>query len=169
MVVAEHYPLDIDFLNDEIAGLLLDLGVGKVEGVAYDTAWCGRLHAYYPGLGFDACLEWLRENQHEDGSWGASFVHHHDRFISTLAAVVALQEAGNDPKDSERIRRGERALWHHVGKLQDDDSDTVGFPILSAALAEDALGLGLDVPLADARFAVEYRKRVAALISEFAT
>ena len=164
MVVAEHIPLDLDFLNDEVTRLLLDLGVGKVEGVAYDTAWCGRLHARYPTLGFDACLQWLRENQHEDGSWGATFVHHHDRFVSTFAAVVALREAGNDPHDSERIKRGERALWHHVGKLQQDDNDTIGFPIIALSLAEDAMSLGLDVPLPSIRYAEAYRRKVDALL-----
>ena len=164
MVVAEFVPFDLDLLNDEIAKLLLDLGVGKVEGVAYDTAWCGRLHARYPNLGFDSCLQWLRENQYEDGSWGAEFVHHHDRLISTFAAVVALREAGDDPKDPERIKRGERALWHHVGKLQQDDNDTIGFPIIAQSLAEDAMSLGLDVPLPSIRYAEAYRRKVDALL-----
>lgn len=164
MAIAEHNPLDLAFLNDEIAKLLSELGSGKVEGVAYDTAWCGRLHARYPNLGFDACLEWLRENQYEDGSWGAGVVHHHDRFISTLAAIVALREAGKDPRDQGRIKRGERALWQHVGKLRQDDSDTIGFPIIALSLAEDAMSLGLDVPLPSIRYAEAYRKKVDALL-----
>lgn len=168
MSIAERHPraIELDILKHEIDTLLPQLGEGKVLGVAYDTAWVARLAPRFPQAGFDACLEWLRENQHEDGSWGAPLLHYHDRFISTLAAVVALREAGRDPKDAQRVKQGEHALWQIVGRLGRDDSDTVGFPILSAALAEDALRLGLDVPLPPLRFAEPYRKKVNALLNQ---
>ncbi|MBE0691269.1 MAG: hypothetical protein IH587_14210, partial [Anaerolineae bacterium] len=164
MAVVRAVADDIDILNMEISKLLSELGTGKVEGVAYDTAWVARLAPRYPGYGFEESLEWLRWNQHADGTWGAPLVHYHDRFVSTLAAIVALREAGQDAGDDQRIKRGETALWQLVGKLGRDDSDTVGFPIISTALAEDALELGLDVPLPPLRHAEPYKNKVASLL-----
>ncbi|WP_119070958.1 prenyltransferase/squalene oxidase repeat-containing protein [Aggregatilinea lenta] len=153
-----------EVINHEIDCLLAELAEGRVEGVAYDTAWIARLGLRYPGNGFESALEWLRRNQYEDGSWGGPLVQYHDRFISTLAAIVALREAGADPRDERRVRRGESILWKIMGRLGRDDSDTIGFPILSASLATEATALGLDVPMPPMRFASAYRKKVQALL-----
>jgi halimadienyl-diphosphate synthase len=155
-----------ELIATQVEGIIDSLGQGRVDGVAYDTAWVARLAPRYPGYGFENCLDWLRRNQHKDGTWGAPLVHYHDRFISTLAAIVALREAGNGKRDERRVKRGEQALWHLVGKLNRDDSDTIGFPILSAALARDAEDLGLDVPTPPTRFAMAYNKKVDALIDQ---
>jgi len=155
-----------DLIAHEIQAVLDALGTGRVAGVAYDTAWVARLTPHYPGHDFEHSLEWLRRNQYEDGTWGAPLIHYHDRFISTLAAIVALQEVGRDSRDKRRIKRGEDALWKLVGKLGRDDSDTVGFPVLAAALTEEATALGLEVPLPPIRFAEPYRKKVKALLSQ---
>lgn len=154
----------IDTLKSAIRDLISQLGDGKVRGVAYDTAWVARLAPRFPGYGFDGALEWLRRNQYQDGTWGGPLVQYHDRFVSTLAAIVALREAGRDPRDERRVKRGENALWKIVGRLGRDDSDTIGFPIISAALARDAARLGLDVPLPPIRFADAYRQKVRALL-----
>jgi len=158
--------IDRDFLESEIQKLLENLGTGKVNGVAYDTAWVSRLAPRYPGYGFENTLEWLRRNQYDDGTWGAPLVHYHDRFISTLAAIVALREVGDGNRDERRVQRGEQALWRLVGKLGRDDSDTIGFPILTASLAQDAVELRLDVPKPPIRFAVKYKKKVEDLLEQ---
>jgi hypothetical protein len=155
-----------DDLQTQIQDTLQELGTGRVGGVAYDTAWVSRLSAHYPNQGFEESLEWLRRNQYEDGTWGAPLLHYHDRFISTLAAIVALREVGREVRDQRRIKRGEDALWKLVGRLGRDDSDTVGFPILSTSLAEEAGALGLDVPQAPVRFAEPYKKKVTALLNQ---
>ncbi len=152
-------------LVTEIRTLLTQLGIGRTDGVAYDTAWVARLSERYPhNSRFENALTWLRQNQYQDGTWGAPLLQYHDRFISTLAAIVALREAGRDPRDARRVQRGEDALWRLVGRLAADDSDTVGFPVLSVALAEEALALGLDVPRPPIRFAEPYRRKVKALL-----
>lgn len=163
---ATHLIGERDLLAQEISHLLRELGAGRTSGVAYDTAWVARLAPRYPSYGFDRALDWLRRSQYPDGTWGAPLLHYHDRFISTLAAIVALREVGDDPRDPRRVKRGEDALWKLVGKLGRDDSDTVGFPILSAALAEEATRLGLEVPLPPVRFAASYQKKVKALLSQ---
>ena len=156
----------LDRIEFEIENLLRELGKGQVDGVAYDTAWVARLAPHYPNSGFDKCIDWLRQHQHEDGTWGAPLIQYHDRFISTLAAIVALREVGDGKRDERRVKRGEQALWHLVGKLNRDDSDTIGFPILTASLVRDAEELGLDVPKPPIRFAKAYNKKVDLLLAQ---
>ncbi len=153
-------------METDIVALLGTLGRGKVPSSAYDTAWVGRLSKYYPGRGFEASLEWLRRNQYDDGTWGAPLLHYHDRFASTLASIVALREAGKGSRDERRIKRGEAALWKLVSRLGRDDSDTVGFPIISASLAEDAQSVGLDTPRPPIRYAAAYMKKVQKLLEQ---
>lgn len=157
---------DGDIITREIQKIVSNLGVGTVGGVAYDTAWTARLAPHYPHEDFDASLEWLRRHQHRDGSWGAPLVQYHDRFISTLIAIIALRENGRELRDERRIKAGEKALWRLVGKLGRDDSDTIGFPLLSAALAEEATALGLDVPLPPARYARKYWGKVRYMLDQ---
>ena len=155
-----------EVLAQEIEQLLQSMGSGPVSATAYDTAWVARLAAHYPQSGFDASLEWLRRSQSIDGTWGAPLVQYHDRYVSTLAAIVALQEAGRDVRDQRRVKRGADALWRLIGKLGQDDADTVGFPVVSTALTQDAIALGLDVPQPPIRFAVPYQRKVNALLAQ---
>lgn len=154
----------LTLLATEVRAILRDLGKGRTDGVAYDTAWVARLARSYSAPIFADAMTWLRQNQYDDGTWGAPMVQYHDRFISTLAAIVTLREGGRDQRDARRVQRGEDALWRVVGRLGMDDSDTVGFPVLSVALADEALALGLDVPRPPIRFAEPYRRKVRALL-----
>lgn len=157
---------EISILNHELQMLCSNLNGGRVRGVAYDTAWLARLSAHYPQSGFEASVEWLRRHQYEDGTWGSHVLQYHDRFISTLAAIVALRELRQDKRDERRVQRGEDALWKLVGGLGRDDSDTIGFPILAASLADEATVLGLDVPRPPIRFYQPYKKKVQALFNQ---
>ncbi len=166
-MVKSDYPVyEQARLGNEIRALVTNLGKGNTTSVAYDTAWVARLAHRYPGRGFERALDWLRHNQNEDGSWGAPLLHYHDRFISTLAAIVALREANDMLRDERRVKRGEAVLWSLVSRLGRDDSDTVGFPVVSASLAEDATALGLDVPRPSIRYAAGYQKKVKALLAQ---
>lgn len=114
--------------------------------VAYDTAWVARLIPYISNGNFDSALHWLRTHQHEDGSWGGEITHYHDRIVSTLAALLALQTAGSGYEDELRIRAGEKYLWSENARIAHDAHDTIGFPVLAIALVKEAEQLGLDVP-----------------------
>lgn len=153
-------------LQEDIRSLLENVGHGSVNAVAYDTAWAARLEQRYPGSGFEDSIEWLRRHQHADGTWGAPTLHHHDRFVSTLAAAVALRELGRGVHDERRVQRAEAALWKLATHLGRDDSDTVGFPIISDSLAQDAIELGMDVPQPHARYAASYKKKVNLLLAQ---
>lgn len=165
MISSELTTLRQATLENEIDAFLAQLGDGRVRGVAYDTAWVARLAPRYNDPQIAGALEWLRRNQYEDGTWGGRLVQYHDRFISTLAAIVALREVQADPRDERRVQRGEQALWKIVGRLGRDDSDTIGFPILSAALASEAASLGLDVPSPPIRYADAYHRKVEKLLN----
>src|SRR5260221_8929098 len=135
-------------LEEETEKLLYQLGEGvrEMDSVAYDTAWVARLTTHYPEYGFEATLPWLRDHQQSDGSWGGGIAHYHDRISSTMAAIIALKEVGNDRQDKKRITKGEAYLWREYGRLAHDANDTGGFPIVIASLLTEALQLGLDVP-----------------------
>ena len=88
MITQKQYVWEATDLNDyeivnAIDELLNALGEGRIDSVAYDTAWIARLNERFPGQGFGQALDWLRKNQHPDGSWGGTFLHYHDRIICT--------------------------------------------------------------------------------------
>jgi halimadienyl-diphosphate synthase len=153
-------------LNIELIQLLHNLGHGRTDGVAYDTAWVARLTEHYSHKPILDSLNWIRHHQHIDGTWGAPIFHAHDRYLSTLAAIVALKTVGNESRDLRRIKRGETALWRIVGKILHDDHDTIGFPVLASRLTEEARELGLDVPEPTIRYAGAYNKRVEKMLSQ---
>jgi halimadienyl-diphosphate synthase len=154
-----------EILNIELNQILKKLGRGRTDGVAYDTAWVARLGQRYSDEPFAAALNWLRHHQYTDGTWGAPVPHYHDRYISTLAAIVTLKAAGRESRDFRRVKRGENALWRIVGKVVHDDHDSIGFPLLSIKLAEEARALGLDVPQPPVRFAAAYNKKVEKILA----
>src|SRR5258708_3415207 len=166
MISLQESEAELSALREHIRTLLPLLGGGKVDSVAYDTGWVARLPSAYFAPGVEKSLEWLRRHQHEDGSWGADILHYHDHFISTLSAVVALRQAGHDEQDEYRIQRGVDALWHYFSCLDQDDSDTVGFPTLSVSLMGEAQQLGLEVPKAPIRYAAGYEKKIIALLGQ---
>ncbi len=111
----------------------------------YDIAWLARLPsnggAHWPDL-----LDWLLENQHQDGSWGSEILYYHDRIICTLAAILALHANGHTPQARQAIKRAERYLWHHLHFLPRDPFELVGFELVAPTLLAEAYAAGLDVP-----------------------
>lgn len=135
-------------IDQTIRDLLGQLGKGKTNSVPYDTGWAARLERQFPGNRFNQSLDWLRRHQHSDGSWGSDLLHYHDRYVSTLSAVVALQEHQGSFADGQRIERGVRYLWDILGRLQTDAMDTIAFPLLAMTLEQEARSIGLNVPSA---------------------
>ncbi len=121
-------------------------GVSQVSASAYDTAWLARLSARFPE--FEKAVDWLRQNQHTDGSWGAQVLFYHDRIIATLTAIWALDEVGTRPTDRERIKAGVRFIQRNADNLHRDYHDTVGAPMLLPFLAEQVRRRGYQVPKA---------------------
>lgn len=117
----------------------------------YDTAWMARVvdpdtnESRWPHL-----LNWLLENQHEDGSWGAAVPYYHDRILCTLIAIMALHERMPAFDDAEAmqtaIRHGEQYLWNHLHMLVNDPFELVGFELVFPTLLAEAREMGLHVP-----------------------
>ncbi|KAK9939820.1 hypothetical protein M0R45_016504 [Rubus argutus] len=79
---------------DSIKSMLSSMEDGEISISAYDTAWVALVEDVN-GTGFPqfpSSLEWIANNQLEDGSWGYKEIFSvHDRIISTLACVIALK------------------------------------------------------------------------------
>ena len=76
-------------LENDARQLLNELDHTAISNTVYDTAWVARVPE---GNGssapaFPEALEWLRQNQYPDGSWGAPINYYHDQIISTLSAM----------------------------------------------------------------------------------
>ena len=133
---------------------------------AYDTAWVARLAALGESMADDA-LNWLRENQLPDGGWGAlQPYYHHDRLVSTLAAVATLNEMG-DSSDQRRIQLAKGAVIRALAGLGADPAgETIGFELIMPPLLENARfnGKGVQDKLPDLTYLDEIRQRKLAAL-----
>lgn len=138
-------------LIPKIKMLLGSLGKDRstAQSVAYDTAWMARLSEKYASRSqFYSALNWLRKNQHLDGSWGGEIFHYHDRTVSTLAVLIALKQCGELHRDRKLIEKGEAFLWNQVGRLPAPTIETSEFPFLLFSLTAEAYEQDLDIPQA---------------------
>jgi halimadienyl-diphosphate synthase len=133
------------------------IGVGRsglMKPTAYDTAWLARIPAEHDFSvpAFPEALDWLRQNQNEDGSWGAEIEYVHDRVISTLATILALAKWSNDGQDKYAIEEGLRYIWEkadadgHIGQLE-QEFETIGFEVILPTLLKECQALGFAPPL----------------------
>lgn len=105
-----HFLLSTTIQNfEERRGRIAELFHNKELSVStYDTAWVAMVPSptsitepCFPG-----CLNWLLENQCQDGSWARPHHHHllkKDILSSTLACILALKKWG---VGEEQINRG---------------------------------------------------------------
>lgn len=133
-------------ITTELHQIFSALGKGRVNSVAYDTAWIARLSTVNGGSHFKGALPWLRSHQHADGSWGGDILYYHDRFICTISALIALSVNGDKAQDADRMRKAENFLWRDHVRLHQDTHETIGFPVLAVSLIEEARLLGIEVP-----------------------
>ncbi|MEU2451100.1 prenyltransferase/squalene oxidase repeat-containing protein [Streptomyces sp. NPDC012765] len=122
--------------------LVRELGSRPVEAMAYATAWAARLAHPSGEPVFPAAFQWLRDHQHPDGSWGGTIARPHDRLVSTLAAVLALQDAPH-PWAPAALHAGVAYVQRHRGGWRDAEGETVGFELVAAQLTAQAAARGL--------------------------
>ena len=128
--------------TEEIKALIEDLGSSLIYSSAYDTSWVAQLSQLDEPMG-ERALEWLREHQLPDGSWGNELVSYgHDRVICTLASMVTLARCGKD-SDKKYVERARVGLDVAMNKLVTDIAGaTVGFEMLVPDLLDTAYALG---------------------------
>jgi halimadienyl-diphosphate synthase len=136
--------------HERVENLLNEIGIGRsglMLPTAYDTAWLARVPAEHDPSqpAFPEALDWLRQNQRPDGSWGGEIEYLHDRVISTLATVLALAVWSEDGKDKYSIERGLGYIWKKAGQL-DREHETIGFEVIAPTFIDQCRGLGLALP-----------------------
>lgn len=135
-------------LKEAISDILEELGQGLSDPVPYDTAWAARVpqadNIECPA--FPLSLQWLRDHQLENGSWGTiKPFSPHSSTLNTLAAIIALAQ-WNNPQDKIRIERGVKVLWDLVNYLPLEKHEGVGFELILPALQNEARKHGLAIP-----------------------
>ncbi|MGQ9599363.1 MAG: type B diterpene cyclase [Anaerolineae bacterium] len=151
-------------LQTSIRHLLEEVGPGqRITRSAYDTAWLARLAELGNPLGEQA-LDWLRNHQLADGSWGAAeLCYCHDRLICTLAAMAALAWQ-RDERDTSRLRRAQFALEAMTQGLRSDPAgETIGFEMILPALLAEGKQLGIFSPQLNGELNRFYQYREAKL------
>lgn len=134
---------------EDFSEILKKLGTGThLSNTPYDTAWIARLKEIEPSMS-NSALEWVCENQLEDGSWGADKpMYYHDRVICTLSSMIALTYRGRRQQDKLRIQKGLAALEAITagatqGLKADLNGSTVGFEMIAPTLVAEAERIGI--------------------------
>jgi hypothetical protein len=125
-------------LIKEAKDLLNNLGDGDISPSAYDTAWVARIPDKEDPTKpmFPQCLQWVKDNQLADGSWGAPNVeYYHDRIICTLSCLIALKTWTDS---IENIRKGEDYINKNLDNLQKDPRSTHGFELVFTSMVHTA-------------------------------
>ncbi|PRQ26098.1 putative ent-copalyl diphosphate synthase [Rosa chinensis] len=128
--------------------MLSSMEDGEISISAYDTAWVALVEDVNGTCSphFPSSLEWIANNQLEDGSWGYKDVFSaHDRIISTLACVVALKSWSLHP---DKCDKGMRFFRENLDKIEDENSEhmPIGFEVAFPSVLEIARSLNLEVP-----------------------
>nr|UPQ49781.1 levopimaradiene synthase [Phylloglossum drummondii] len=143
--------VDEDEINDlieEVRGMFRTMGDGATAASAYDTAWVARVPSL-DGRGspqFPLTLQWIVDNQLEDGSWGEKELFlAYDRVFNTLACVLALQTWN---VGEESITKGLDFMRRCVNMMKDEAGAHMpsGFEICFISMLEEAKQMGLDLP-----------------------
>ena len=136
----------------QIENLLPVIGTGILSPDPYNTAIC----AWIPRLDnelkpqFPECLEWLRNRQLSDGSWGTDKpIYSYGNILSTLASIIALKKWNQNIADIKLIEDGERSLFKLVNKLFDETYESIGFELILPMLLKEAEVHKLNIPYSE--------------------
>ncbi|KAM7461961.1 hypothetical protein LguiA_030082 [Lonicera macranthoides] len=97
---------------------------------------------------FPSCVDWIKENQKVDGSWGLNPSHPslvQDSLSSTLACVLALQKWN---VGEQLVQKGLDFIGSNRSALDDKNQiSPLGFDIVFPGMISYAQELGLNLPL----------------------
>jgi halimadienyl-diphosphate synthase len=127
------------------AELVAAIGEGTTESIAYATAFAARLRHSDGTVCFPQTLDWLRQRQWPDGSWGGAVPQPSDRLVSTLAAMVALADAP-DPWARDAVQAGVGYVQRQPAAWRGAPHETIAFELAVPHLLGEARERGLDLP-----------------------
>ncbi|KAH0644057.1 hypothetical protein KY289_035031 [Solanum tuberosum] len=139
-----------DSINDARERIRETFGKVELSPSSYDTAWVAMVpskHSLNEPC-FPQCLDWIIENQREDGSWGLNPSHPlllKDSLSSTLACLLALSKwrVGD-----EQIKRGLGFIETYGWAVDNKDQiSPLGFEIIFSTMINFAEKLNLNLPL----------------------
>ncbi|KZV38671.1 ent-kaur-16-ene synthase, chloroplastic [Dorcoceras hygrometricum] len=122
----------------------------KISASTYDTAWVAMVPSPHSAAEpcFPDCVNWLMENQCDDGSWAHPHHHHllrKDVLSSTLACVLALKRWG---VGEQHINKGVHFIESSITSATDESQiSPLGFDIIFPGMLEYAEGLSLNLNL----------------------
>ncbi len=108
--------------------LLLSLNHGLMSTSCYDLSWVIRASHHFSLPSLHHYINTLIALQHESGAWGSK-ISNHDRIISTLAAITALQITTKE-KHHEQIKNGLDYLSKNFTRLEDETFKTIAFELV---------------------------------------
>lgn len=126
-----------------------NFGSGIMSPSSYATAWAARLRdkKYWHKPAFESSLNWLRENQNYDGSWGTVFPFLiYDRILCTMNAIIALKQWEKNEQDKLKYTSGYQFLKENISVLLPWDKMlmTVGFELIFPKLFKECVSLGFE-------------------------
>lgn len=161
--VAQANPtvVTFDISKERIRKLFSDV---ELSVSSYDTAWVAMVPSPDSPKSpcFPQCLNWLIDNQLNDGSWGLLHDHDHhmllkDALSSTLACVVALKRwnVGED-----QINKGLRFIESNFASATDKNLlSPFGFDIIFPGMLEYAKDLNIKLPIKQADLSLMLNER----------
>ncbi|XP_062185338.1 ent-kaur-16-ene synthase, chloroplastic-like [Phragmites australis] len=117
---------------------------------SYDTAWVSMvpLRGSDQSPCFPQCVEWILQNQQDDGSWGINQLGssvNKDVLLSTLACVLALKRWN---VGTENMWRGLDFIGRNFSVAMNEQiAAPIGFNITFAAMLSLAIDTGLEFPI----------------------
>ncbi|KAL3647873.1 Gly-Xaa carboxypeptidase [Castilleja foliolosa] len=135
-------------LVETITSMLQSMGDGEISISPYDTAWVALVEDI-GGTGrpqFPASLDWISNNQLDDGSWGdCSIFSIYDRLLNTLGCVVALRSWNIHP---DKTHKGILFIKKNMHKLEDENEEhmPIGYEVALPSLIEIAKKLEINIP-----------------------
>ncbi|XP_020548867.1 copal-8-ol diphosphate hydratase, chloroplastic-like [Sesamum indicum] len=139
----------LEDLTEYIKKFLSSIDEGRINVSPYDTAWVALIRDIHgeDSPQFPGSLEWVAQNQLQDGSWGEEHVFSaYDRLLNTLACVVALKTWNVHPHKSQK---GIAYIKENIHQLEHANAEhmTSGFEIVFPALLQRARDMGIhDLP-----------------------
>ncbi|KAK9074296.1 hypothetical protein SSX86_006893 [Deinandra increscens subsp. villosa] len=119
---------------------------------SYDTAWVAMVPSPSSPKSpcFPECLNWLMDNQLDDGSWGLLHQNHpfpllKDTLSSTLASIVALRKWNVGER---QIKKGLCFIESNLASATDkNEPSPFGFDIIFPHMLKYAKDLNINIPL----------------------